>query len=63
MSPYLGSTSELPAGVANMNVCGEYYHMAHNHALQFATNYGASFGGQMTLIRIDPADSLLCTAS
>jgi len=63
MSPYLGQTGELPAGIASMNVCGEYYHMAHNHALQFATNYGASFGGQMTLIRIDPADSLLCPAS
>ena len=28
--------------------------MAHNHALYAATNYGATFGGQMTLIRIDP---------
>jgi hypothetical protein len=36
------------------NVCGEYYHVAHSHALQQATNYGATFGGMMTLIRIDP---------
>ena len=55
MSPYLGHIGELPAGITSMNQCGEYYHMAHNHALQFATNFGASFGGQMTLIRIDPA--------
>jgi FtsP/CotA-like multicopper oxidase with cupredoxin domain len=60
MSPYLGSVGELPAGTTSLNQCGEYYHMAHNHALQFATNYGASFGGQMTLIRIDPADSSKC---
>jgi len=55
MSPYLGHVGDLPAGVTSLNQCGEYYHMAHNHALQFATNFGASFGGQMTLIRIDPA--------
>ena len=36
------------------NQCGEYYHVAHSHALEQATNYGASFGGMMTLIRIDP---------
>jgi FtsP/CotA-like multicopper oxidase with cupredoxin domain len=54
-SPYLGSTgSELPAGVVQNNQCGEYYHVAHSHALQQSTNYGASFGGMMTLIRIDP---------
>jgi len=28
--------------------------VAHSHALDQATNYGASFGGMMTLIRIDP---------
>ena len=58
MSPYLGQVGDLPAGVTSLNQCGEYYHMAHNHALQFATNFGASFGGQMTLIRIDPAARL-----
>jgi len=60
MSPYLGQVGELPAGVTSLNQCGEYYHMAHNHALQFATNFGASFGGQMTLIRIDPAHGVGC---
>jgi FtsP/CotA-like multicopper oxidase with cupredoxin domain len=56
MSPYLGQTGVLPAGQASFNQCGEYYHMAHNHNLSKATNYGVSFGGQMTLIRIDPAN-------
>lgn len=53
-SPYLGHTGDLPAGVTSNNECGEYYHVAHSHALQQATNYGATFGGMMTLIRIDP---------
>ncbi len=53
-SPYLGHTGDLPAGITNNNQCGEYYHVAHSHALQQATNYGATFGGMMTLIRIDP---------
>ncbi len=53
-SPYLGYTGSLPAGVTSNNQCGEYYHVAHSHALQQATNYGATFGGMMTLIRIDP---------
>jgi FtsP/CotA-like multicopper oxidase with cupredoxin domain len=53
--PYLGGTpGALPPGVVQNNQCGEYYHVAHSHALEQATNYGASFGGMMTLIRIDP---------
>ena len=54
-NPYLGGTpGELPAGIVQNNQCGEYYMVAHSHALQQATNYGASFGGMMTLVRIDP---------
>lgn len=53
-SPYLGYKNDLPVGITSNNQCGEYYHMAHSHALQQSTNYGASFGGMMTLIRIDP---------
>ncbi|MCU1677462.1 MAG: Multicopper oxidase [Frankiales bacterium] len=53
-SPYLGEQNALPQGFANNNECGEYYHIAHSHALQQATNYGASFGGMMTVFRIDP---------
>jgi FtsP/CotA-like multicopper oxidase with cupredoxin domain len=54
-NPYLGGPrGDLPAGIVQNNECGEYYHVAHSHALDQATNYGASFGGMMTLIRIDP---------
>jgi len=53
-SPYLGDQNSLPTGVTNHNECGEYYHIAHSHALMHSTNYGASFGGMMTLDRIDP---------
>jgi FtsP/CotA-like multicopper oxidase with cupredoxin domain len=54
-NPYLGGTQgELPPGIVQNNECSEYYHVAHSHALEQATNYGASFGGMMTLIRIDP---------
>ena len=59
-SPYLGFTSELPAGVTSYNTCGEYYHVAHSHALQQSTNFGAAFGGMMTLIRIDPSTPVGC---
>jgi FtsP/CotA-like multicopper oxidase with cupredoxin domain len=56
-NPYLGAPGgqgEIPTGMIQNNECGEYYHVAHSHALEQATNYGASFGGMMTLIRIDP---------
>jgi len=53
-SPYLGHVGDLPPNITSNNQCGEYYHVAHSHALQQATNYGATFGGMMTLIRIDP---------
>jgi FtsP/CotA-like multicopper oxidase with cupredoxin domain len=53
-SPYLGLKGELPANITSLNECGEYYHVAHSHALQQATNYGAAFGGMMTVFRIDP---------
>jgi FtsP/CotA-like multicopper oxidase with cupredoxin domain len=61
-NPYLGGTpGELPPGIVQNSECGEYYHVAHSHALDQATNYGASFGGMMTLIRIDPRGG--CAAS
>ena len=53
-SPYLGTKKDVPSSITDNNVCGEYYHIAHSHALQQATNYGASFGGMMTVYRIDP---------
>jgi len=53
-SPYLGVKNALPPTITSNNECGEYYHIAHSHALEQATNYGATFGGMMTVYRIDP---------
>ncbi|MDQ2757252.1 MAG: multicopper oxidase domain-containing protein [Actinomycetota bacterium] len=53
-SPYLGTKNAIPTFITDNSQCGEYYHIAHSHALQQATNYGATFGGMMTLYRIDP---------
>jgi hypothetical protein len=53
-SPYLGTLNPLPTYITSNNECGEYYHIAHSHALEQATNYGATFGGMMTVFRIDP---------
>ncbi|MDH2413972.1 multicopper oxidase domain-containing protein [Nocardioides sp. CER19] len=53
-SGYLGKKGSLPTNITANNECGEYYHVAHSHALQQATNYGATFGGMMTVFRIDP---------
>lgn len=53
-SPYLGGAGDRPLGAADYNECGEYYHVAHNHALDETTTYGAAMGGQLTLVRIDP---------
>ncbi|MCX6521106.1 MAG: multicopper oxidase domain-containing protein [Actinobacteria bacterium] len=59
-SPYLGENGALNPEVQGKNQCGEYYHVAHNHNLAEATNYGAAFGGQLTLIRVDPANATNC---
>jgi FtsP/CotA-like multicopper oxidase with cupredoxin domain len=53
-SPYLGTKNPTPTNITSNNECGEYYHIAHSHALEQATNYGATFGGMMTVFRIDP---------
>jgi FtsP/CotA-like multicopper oxidase with cupredoxin domain len=53
-SPYLGTKNATPTTITSNNQCGEYYHIAHSHALEQATNYGATFGGMMTVFRIDP---------
>jgi FtsP/CotA-like multicopper oxidase with cupredoxin domain len=60
-SGYLGTKNALPANITSNNECGEYYHIAHSHALEQATNYGATFGGMMTLYRIDPPNG--CTTN
>ena len=51
---YLGTKNATPTTITSNNECGEYYHIAHSHALEQATNYGATFGGMMTVFRIDP---------
>ncbi len=51
---FLGESAVKPLGAAEYNECGEYYHVAHNHALYAATNYGAAMGGQLTLVRVNP---------
>jgi FtsP/CotA-like multicopper oxidase with cupredoxin domain len=53
-SPYLGSQEALPPGADAQNQCGEYYHVAHNHALEQTTSWGMTMSGQMTYTRIDP---------
>lgn len=56
-SPYLGWQNDLSTGKTQFNECGEMYQVAHSHALFQATNYGASMGGMLTFIRIDPPNS------
>jgi FtsP/CotA-like multicopper oxidase with cupredoxin domain len=53
-SPYLGNQGSFPVGTENYNQCGEYYHVAHNHALQAITAWGITMSGQITYTRIDP---------
>jgi len=53
-TPYLGVQDDLPIGTTGNNQCGEYYHVAHSHALNEATTFGAAMGGMLTLYRIDP---------
>ena len=53
-SPYLGYKTPSKSIATSFNECGEYYNVAHSHALFQATNYGASMGGMLTMIRIDP---------
>jgi FtsP/CotA-like multicopper oxidase with cupredoxin domain len=53
-SPYLGESGVLNPGILTKTQCGEYYHVAHSHDLTQATNYGITFGGMLTLIKVEP---------
>jgi hypothetical protein len=53
-SPYLGTQGPIPVGTTIQNQCGEYYHIAHNHALYQLTSWGAVMTGMGTYTRIDP---------
>jgi FtsP/CotA-like multicopper oxidase with cupredoxin domain len=57
-SPYLGKKAPLPQDTTSFNECGEYYMVAHSHALNEATTYGTAMGGMLTLYRIDPPGTL-----
>jgi FtsP/CotA-like multicopper oxidase with cupredoxin domain len=60
-SPYLGDTTgQLPPGSQSLNQCGEYYIIAHNHALYQITSWGVNMTGPITYMRIDPADTRNC---
>ena len=57
-SPYLGESGQLNPGILGKTQCGEYYHVAHSHDLTQATNYGITFGGMLTLIKVEPPDGV-----
>jgi hypothetical protein len=60
-SPYLGNVENLPVGTQSLNQCGEYYHIAHNHALHQITAWGVVLSGHITFARIDPPLPNDCT--
>jgi FtsP/CotA-like multicopper oxidase with cupredoxin domain len=53
-SPYLGEQGTLPPGFSSLNQCGEYYIIAHNHALYQITSWGVNMTGPITYMRVDP---------
>ena len=57
-SPYLGNSGVLNPGILTKTQCGEYYHVAHNHDLTQVTNYGITFGGMLTLIKVEPPQAV-----
>ncbi|MDB5064519.1 MAG: Multicopper oxidase [Chloroflexi bacterium] len=57
-TPYLGDLKPVATGLTRYNECGEFYHVAHSHALFQVTNFGFSGGGMLTMVRVDPPPSL-----
>jgi len=53
-SAYLGQTNPMPPGVQTLNECGEFYIIAHNHALYQITSWGVNMTGPITYTRVDP---------
>jgi FtsP/CotA-like multicopper oxidase with cupredoxin domain len=53
-SPYLGEQAAMPPGVQTLNECGEFYIIAHNHALYQLTSWGVNMTGPITYTRVDP---------
>ena len=56
-SPYLGVSGTKPPGFSSQNQCGEYYIIAHNHALYQITSWGVNMTGPITYMRIDDPKS------
>ena len=56
-SPYLGVTGTKPPGFSTQNQCGEFYIIAHNHALYQITSWGVNMTGPITYMRIDDPNS------
>jgi FtsP/CotA-like multicopper oxidase with cupredoxin domain len=59
-SPYLGKNGTLPPGLNTLNQCGEFYVIAHNHALYQITSWGVTMTGPITYMRIDPPTPNSC---
>jgi FtsP/CotA-like multicopper oxidase with cupredoxin domain len=53
-SAYLGVQEPMPPGVSTLNECGEFYIIAHNHALHQLTSWGVNMTGPITYTRVDP---------
>jgi FtsP/CotA-like multicopper oxidase with cupredoxin domain len=53
-SAYLGVQEPMPPGVQTLNECGEFYIIAHNHALHQLTSWGVNMTGPITYTRVDP---------
>jgi FtsP/CotA-like multicopper oxidase with cupredoxin domain len=53
-SPYLGTLGTLPPNTQTLNQCGEFYIIAHNHALYQITSWGVTMTGPITYMRVDP---------
>jgi FtsP/CotA-like multicopper oxidase with cupredoxin domain len=53
-TPYLGVKGTLPPGTQSLNQCGEFYIIAHNHALYQITSWGVNMTGPITYMRVDP---------
>ena len=56
-TPYLGTRGPLPPGTSTQNECGEYYIIAHNHALFQITSWGVNMTGPITYTRVNPPNS------
>lgn len=59
-SPYLGEQGTIPVGTTSENQCGEYYIIAHNHALYQLSSWGVLMTGPATYMRVDPPQPNTC---